>query len=156
MPLQQTRRALLASGSTLAATALAGCSAVPGFGPASESSEPDAGTDSYGIVVRNSTETSYEVTVKASPRGEDPFFEKTVESTPEEDVEWDSVLTGDGMFLVEASVDDDHYLEEVSQPIRNVVVGSENSPEVDDVLVLLQERSVGVALEVLMDYGPGG
>ena len=156
MPSQQTRRTVLSGASALAATALAGCSAVPGFGPESESGGPDAGTDSYGIVVRNSTETSYEVTVKASPRGGDPFFEKTVESTPEEDVEWDSVLTGDGMFLVEASVDDDHYLEDVSQPLRNVVVGSENSPEVDDVLVLLQERSVGVVLEVLMDYGPGG
>jgi hypothetical protein len=153
MSLQQTRRALLATGSVLTATALAGCSAVPGFGPESDSSGPDAGGGSYGLVVRNDTDESYPVTVTASARGEDPFFEETVESTPDEDREWDSVLTDEGMHVVEATVDAEHFFEEASQTQRTIVVGTENSPEVRDVLVHLQTEGPGLVVEVDLDWG---
>jgi hypothetical protein len=153
MPLQQTRRALLATGSTLAAIALAGCSAVPGYGPRSEDSGPDAGKDSYGIVVENDTDRTYPVTVTAGPRGGDPFFEETVESTPDEDREWDGVLTGEGLFVVEAAVDAEHFYEEQSQTKRTVTVGTDNSPAVEDVLVYLRPEGDGIVLEVDMDWG---
>jgi len=154
MPLQQTRRAALAGASALAATALAGCSAVPGFGPESDDAGPDAGGDSYGVVVSNDTEQTYSVTVTAKPRNGEPFFEETVESTPEEDVEWDGVLTGEGLFVVEANVDADHFHEQPSQTRRTVTVGRENSPAVEDVLVYLRPEADGVVVNVDMDWRP--
>ena len=154
MPSQQTRRTVLSGASALAATALAGCSAVPGFGPESESGGPDAGTDSYGIVVENDTEDTHPVTVTAGPRGEAPSFEETVESTPEENHEWDSVLTGEGLFVVEAAVDSEHFFAEASQTRRTVTVGTENAPEVSDVLVHLQTEGPGLVVNVRMDWRP--
>jgi|AntDeeMinimDraft_5_1070356.scaffolds.fasta_scaffold26208_1 hypothetical protein len=152
MTLQQTRRAVLATGTSLAVTALVGCSAVPGFGPDSDGAGPDAGGDSYGIVVSNDTDETYPVTVTAGPRGEDPFFEETVESTPDEDHEWDSVLTGEGLFVVAADVDAEHFHEELSQTQRTVTVGTENSMDVEDVLVYLRPEADGVVLDVDMDW----
>jgi hypothetical protein len=152
MPTHRTRRALLSAGSAVAAAGLAGCSAVPGYGPSSDQTGPDAGKDSYGIVVVNESDQTYTVTVTARPRGGDVFFEETVESTPEEDREWDQVLTDDGMHLVRANVEGQD-LAAPSQPLRNVVVGKEHSPEVDDVLVVFNSHPEDVPyLVVGLDY----
>jgi hypothetical protein len=152
MPLQPTRRRVLTTSTAALAATVAGCSAVPGYGPESDETGPDGGTDSYGVVVRNDTDETYPVTVTAGPRGEEPSFEETVESTPEDPIEWDSVLTGEGLFVVEAAVDAENFHEEQSQTKRTVTVGSENAPEVEDVLVHLRSEAHGVVVDVDMDW----
>jgi len=155
MPSQRTRRAVLSAGSALAATGLAGCSALPGYGPESEDG-PDAGTDSYGVVVANDSDQTFPVTVTARPRGGDAYFQERIESTPEEDHEWDQVLTGDGMHVVEVTVHGHDPVEE-SQTRVTVVVGSENSPEVADVLAIFEPHPEGRPyLQVGLDYRRGG
>ncbi|WP_232702822.1 hypothetical protein [Halobacterium wangiae] len=150
MALQPTRRSVLCGSSVLAATVLAGCSAIPGVGG---SGDPDAGTDSYGVRLLNKTDHPYSVTITVAPRGSDELvFEETVESDPSEDHEWDQVVSGEGLYVVEASVDDDHFLPEAGKPRRTITVGTENAMEVHDILVEVVPTEVeGVTVGIRWD-----
>lgn len=115
----------------LATTALAGCSALPGVGG---SGDPDAGTDAYGLGLTNKTEQAY--TVTAGPRGSDTVdFEETAESTPGEDREWDQAVTGEGLYVVEAAVDADHFVPDAGQPRPTITVGTETARDEANLLV---------------------
>lgn len=145
-----TRRALLGSGGALAATALAGCSALPGGG----SGDPDAGADSYGIRLENRTERTHTVTITARPRGgSETVFEETVEVSAGGSREWDRVLTGDGQYLVEAVVDAEHFLTASDNNIRTVSVGAPNSYDAENVTVRLVsfDEVEGVSAQVFFE-----
>lgn len=136
-----TRRALLRSGGVLAATAVAGCSML---GDSSDT-DPDTGSDSYGVLVRNETDEVYAVTVTASDRGSgETVFEETAEVPASEEHEWEQVLTEAGQFLVEATVDAEHFYDDGSQNVRTVSVGAPNSHEAENVIVRLDPESDGV------------
>lgn len=131
-----TRRTVLRSGGILAATALAGCSALPGGGG---SSDPDRGPDSYGIRLENSTDQTYTVTITAEVHGgSETVFDETVEVSASGSQEWDQILTEEGQYLVKAVVDDDHFLTETDNHFRTVSVGAPNSYDVENVTVSLE------------------
>jgi hypothetical protein len=141
-----TRRALLRSGGVVAAASLAGCSLLSG---SSGSSDPDAGTDSYGVLLTNETEQTYTVTVTARPRsGGDPVFEETAESPPDEDREWDEVFTEEGQYLVEATADAEHFYDQSQQNRRTISVGSPVSPEIENVTVRVATEFDGITAHV--------
>ena len=146
MALQPTRRRVLRSGGVLAATALAGCSALPGNG----SGDPDAGTDSYGIRLQNDTEKTHSVTITAEPHGDEPTFDRTVESNPDEPREWNQVLTDDRIYVVRATVDDDHFIEELSENVLSVSVGAENSIDAKNVFVTIEPMNPGIVANVVL------
>ena len=140
MTLHSTRRNVLRSGSVLAASAVAGCTAFTGGG----SEDPDAGKDSYGILLENGTEETHSVTITAGPHGGDETtFEETVESTPGDSQEWEQVLTGEQIYVVRATVDDDNFVEEWGSPVRTVSVGAENSVDAENLLVEVGSRDPG-------------
>jgi hypothetical protein len=138
---EPTRRTLLRSGSVLAATALAGCSAVPGW---SDSNDPDAGTDSYGVLLTNEIDEAYTVTITARSRGDsETVFDETVEVGADDSREWNQVLTGEGLYNVRAVVDAEHFIAEDNT--RTVSVGASNSYEAENVVVRLSEPFEDVA-----------
>lgn len=125
-----TRRSALRSSTALLAT-LAGCSGVL---DGSEPDDPDAGADSYGILVQNRTTDSHSFGVVAEPLDGDVVFDDSVEVEGESEHEWDSVLTDDGMYQLRASLDgwedsnrhtDSNYVD----------VGGENAPDFPNVVV---------------------
>lgn len=155
MALQPTRRTVLRAGGVLATSALAGCSVLPGVGGSPrDEDDPDQGKQSFGVRVVNETDQTYTVTVTAWPHGErdDVFFEKSADVTPEEPHEWDQVLTGDGLFVVEATVDDDHFFVADAENRRTVTVGLDNSPSVKNVRVDILAEGDGVVAEVDMGW----
>jgi hypothetical protein len=147
---EPTRRALLRGGSVLAATAFAGCSALPGGG----SGDPDAGTDSYGVRVENRTERTQTVAVTVRPRGgSETVFEETVEVAAGGTREWDRVLTEDGQYLVKAVVDAEHFLTASDNNVRTVSVGAPNSYDAENVTVRLAsfDEVEGVSAQVIFE-----
>jgi hypothetical protein len=140
MVLQSSRRRVLRTGGVLAATALAGCTALSGGG----GEDPDAGKDSYGIRLVNDTEETHSVTITAGPHGGDETtFEETVDSEPNDPQEWDEVLTEQQIYVVRATVDHDEFVEEWGNPVRTVSVGAENSVEAENLLVEVDTRDPG-------------
>lgn len=138
---EPTRRSFLQSGSLLAATSLAGCSAVPGW---SNSNDPDAGTDSYGVLLTNEIDEAYTVTITARTRGDgETVFDETVEVGADESREWNQVLTDEGLYRVRAVVDAEHFLAEDNT--RTVSVGASNSYEAENVIIRLTEPFEDVA-----------
>jgi hypothetical protein len=136
------RRTALHLGSTVLVTALAGCSA--------DSSDPDAGTDSYGITARNTREDGpHEVEVVAQPIGGDPVFERTVKLAPGESSSWDEVLTAPGQTQVKANVVDEerHFGDRFKLASNYVTVGGESAPEVTDVVVELYAEDANGQLD---------
>jgi hypothetical protein len=155
MSLQPTRRTVLRAGGVFATSALAGCSVLPGVGSSpGDPDDPDQGKQSFGVRVVNETDHTYPVTVTAWPRGEsdDVFFEERAEVTPDDPHEWDQVLTGEGLFVVEATVDDDHFVVADAENRRTVVVGMEHSPSVKNVRVELLEELESVVADVDMGW----
>jgi hypothetical protein len=155
MALQPTRRTVLRGCGVLATSALAGCSVLPGVGGSpGDPDDPDQGKQSFGVRVVNETDHTYPVTVTAWPRGEsdDAFFEETAEITPDEPQEWDQVLTGEGLFVVEATVDDDHFVVADAENRRTVTVGMENAPSVKNVRVEIHAEQDSVVAEVDMGW----
>lgn len=140
MALQSTRRHVLRTGGVLAATALAGCTALSG----DDGEDPDAGKDSYGIRLENDTDETHSVTITAGPHGGDEtVFEETVESEPGNPQEWDQVLTEEQIYVVRANVDHDEFVEEWGNPVRTVSVGAENSVDAENLLVEVDTRDPG-------------
>ncbi|WP_232687209.1 hypothetical protein [Halobacterium zhouii] len=145
MSLQSTRRRVLRTGGVLTATALAGCTALSGNG----SKDPDAGTDSYGVRLENETEQTQSVTISATLHsGGEPVFEETVESAPDEPQKWDQVLTGEQTFVVEATVDHEHFIEGMGSNVRMIVVGASNSIEARNVVVTVAPYDPGIVAKV--------
>ncbi|WP_232688374.1 hypothetical protein [Halobacterium zhouii] len=128
-----TRRNVLQSGSVLATTALAGCSGLLGGG----SSDPDAGNDSYGILLLNEMDQTHTVTVKASPLGgSELIFEKTAEIEPGKEKEWEEVFTGDRkQYRVTATLGVDNFYTNQQQNQATVSVGTETAPDIENIIV---------------------
>jgi hypothetical protein len=126
-----TRRSALRSGTALLA-GLAGCSGT--FGGSEEPDDPDAGTDSYGILLQNRTTESHSFGVVAEPIDGDVVFDDSAEVEGESEHEWDSVLTEDGMYQLRASLDgwEDSNLFTDS---NYVDVGGESAPDYPNVVV---------------------
>lgn len=135
-----TRRTVLCSGSLAAGAALAGCSTLLG---SSEPDDPDAGTDSYGVALRNELSEAYTVSMVARPVvGGDAVFEKTVESEPGTEQEWEQVFTEETQFVLEASVDHEAFRDQFSQVKGYVNPGGSNAPAVENLVVVLETQSV--------------
>lgn len=152
------RTVLHLSGTTLTA-ALAGCSG------GESTNDPDAGTDSYGITVKNSLDESFDVSVYAKPIDGDPVFDRTVTVEPEEPKSFDEVLTEDGMTQVKAEILGVHHVFDDRYKLGSnyVDVGGENAPEVADVVVEVYPEEVPnypenpvVAVRVLVGDVPPG
>jgi hypothetical protein len=122
------RSALHLGGAVLAA--LAGCS-----GGDDSSSDPDAGTGSYGITVRNLRDEPYDVEVVAQHIDGDPVFDRTVTAVPDGPKSWDEVLTEPGMNQVKAHALTEHVSDRLEHGSNYVDVGGENAPDVTDVAV---------------------
>jgi len=144
-----SRRTALQLGTAVAGI-LAGCSGDGG------SSDPDAGTDSYGITVRNRRDEEHDVAVVAQPIDGDPVFEQTVTAVPDEPKSWDEVLTEPGQTQVKAILVelDGEYSERLTRASNYVTVGGEGAPAVADVVVsvygqeVVQQDSPLTAVEV--------
>lgn len=141
-----TRRTLLSGAAAVAATVTTGCSMLPGDG-----NDPDAGTDSYGVVVNNRMDTAYDVTVTATASGGgETVFEETADVPADGSHEWDEVLTGDGLYRVTATVDDPGFAAD-GHNTRAVSVGTSNAVDAKNVVVLLTDHSEGVTAFVQFD-----
>lgn len=125
-----TRRSALQASTALLAT-LAGCSGTLG---GSEPDDPDAGTDSYGLLLQNRTTEKHSFGVVAEPLDGDVVFDDSAEVEGESEHEWDSVLTEDGMYQLRASLDgwedSNRYTDS-----NYVDVGGENAPDFPNVVV---------------------
>lgn len=149
MALQQPRRAVLRTGGIVAASALAGCSAIPFVG---DGENPDAGNDSYGIFLVNEHEAAHDVTITVQNRSADEqVFEESTSVEPDAEREWDQVLTEEAEYIVEAIVDAGAFYDQNNQNMRTVFVGPSSSPEVENVLVRVQAQFDGVTARVQLD-----
>ena len=129
----QRRRKILQSGGVLATAALAGCSGLLGGG---DSSDPDAGNDSYGVLLLNEMDEAHTVTVEAKRLGGDELvFEQTAEIEPGSEKEWEEVFTGDRQqYRVTATLGVDFYTNE-QQNQATISVGTEVSPDIENITV---------------------
>lgn len=134
------RRTALHLGGTALVAALAGCS---GGGDSSDS-DPDAGTDSYGITAQNSHDGPYDVRIVADPIDGDTVFEETVTVAPDEPKSWDEVLTEPGMTQVKAELlnAEQHFDGRFMRDSNYVNVGGDNAPAVSDVVVEVYGQEV--------------
>lgn len=128
------RRTVLQSGSVLATTALAGCAGLFGSGGGED---PDAGSDSYGVLLLNEMDETHTVTIKAKPFGGDELvFEETAEIKPDEEKEWEQVFTGDRkQYSVNATLGVDNFYTNEHQNQATVSVGTEVSPDIENIIV---------------------
>lgn len=134
------RRTTLRLGGTALVATLAGCS---GDGD-SDSSDPDAGTDSYGITAQNSHDGPYDVRIVADPIDGDTVFEETVTVAPDEPQSWDEVLTEPGQTQVKAELPsaEQHFDGRFTRDSNYVTVDGENAPAVSDVVVEVHPKNV--------------
>lgn len=127
------RRAAVGASASLAA-ALAGCSSLLGDGSSPSGSDPDAGTDSYGLRAVNRTDEAEELRLRAVHFDDGVVFDEAVDLDAGGEREWDQVLTTDGQYNVTGRIDvrgpdeDQH-----ESSLHTVQVGGENSPDVANV-----------------------
>lgn len=140
------RRTALHLGGTALVATLAGCSG----GGGSDSSDPDAGTDSYGITARNARDDGeHTVEIVAQPVGGDPVFEETATVDPGASRSWDEVLTEPGQTQVKANLPDaeQHFDGRFTRDSNYVTVDGENAPAVTDVVVEVYPEDANGQLE---------
>ncbi|WP_232700722.1 hypothetical protein [Halobacterium wangiae] len=149
MPSNPTRRRRFLHGSALlATTALSGCSNL--FGSGSDGGEPDEGTDSYGILLLNETERTHTVTVEVRELfADEPIFSETTEIEPDEETEWESVLTEqEQQYRVAAELENAVFYDQSQQNRATVSVGTPASPDIENLVVKVapyfDERTVWV------------
>lgn len=133
MALHQSRRRFLQSGSVLATTALAGCTSLLG----SDDGDPDAGNDSYGVLLMNEMSQAHTVTIEATLFGEDEtVFEETTEIQPNEEKEWDEVFTGERkQYRVHATLEANNFYTNENQNQATINVGTEVAPDIENIIV---------------------
>lgn len=129
------RRTFLQTSSVLATTALAGCASLLGGGD--DSSDPDAGTDSYGVLLLNEMEETHTVTVEATRLGGDEVvFEQTAEVEPGGEKEWEEVFTGDRQqYRVTATLGSGNFYTNEQQNQATISVGTETAPDIENIIV---------------------
>lgn len=144
-----TRRRVLHGSSVALAASLGGCMGV--FDDSDDGGgEPDAGSDSYGIVLVNEMERAHTVTIEVRKLGEsDAVFSETAEVEPDEQQEWEEVLTeAEVQYRVVATVEDAPFYDNEQQNQAAVSVGTSTSPDVENVVVSVapyfDERTVWV------------
>lgn len=129
-----TRRAVLRAGGVAASAAVAGCSALGG------EPDPDAGKDSYGVLLENNLDDAYTVTLTGETfrDHEQMWAQENVEIGPDERREWEQVFTEPTHYLLRARVEDDGFPETYREQHNSVNVGAESSPEAENARVTLQ------------------
>ncbi len=128
-----TRRTLLRTG-VAASAGLAGCSAIGG------EPDPDAGRDSYGILLENRLDDAYTVSLTGETfRDHEVTWEQAgVEIGPGERREWEQVFTEPTHYLLRARAEDDGFPETYRENHNSVNVGKESSPEAENARVTLR------------------
>ncbi|QLG63873.1 hypothetical protein [Halorarum salinum] len=148
MPSPRTRRRVLRTATALAST-LAGCSSA-GDGSTPDPDDPDAGTDSYGILARNLSGTTYGLGIEVTRTWEDEVvFGETIELDGGDEREWDGVITGAGEWSVIGRVDD-HGAEADSDGLR-LGLGDDDAPDVANVRVIVDNVEVQNGLAAVVD-----
>lgn len=148
------RRTLLCAGASTTVALFAGCSGfLPGGG---SGSDPDAGTDSYGISLENTLKQTHTVHVKVSrPFEDETIFEETVDIEGEETREWDEVITENEEWGVTASLPDAHSIDRWDSDNVWITPGSEQAPDVKNVRIFVSDEMLGdepmPAIEVSKD-----
>lgn len=104
---------------------------------------PDAGTDAYGIVAYNATETERDVTVVVELAWEDETpLEETVTLAANEAREWDHVLTEEKEYVIRAELPPDGNSNVEATPAESenrwLTPGSEDAPDVENVGLVAQ------------------
>jgi hypothetical protein len=131
-----TRRALLRTGLVGASASLAGCSALTG----DSEPDPDAGKDSYGVLLENRLDDAYTVTLTGETfRDHEQMWRKEgVEIAAGESREWEQVFTEPTHYLLRARAEDDDFPETYRAEHNSVNVGKESSPDAENALVTLR------------------
>lgn len=138
-----SRRETLRSGVVASVPLLAGCT---GSDEDGESDNPDAGTDSYGVHVRNESEITYGVSLKVvvPETGETPF-QKTVTVEGGDTRAWSEVITGEHeQVLIAEFPDRSPVLEYGSGKHRGnfwITPGADDAPDVEYLDVVLQYKT---------------
>lgn len=129
-----TRRTVLRAGGVAASVALAGCSGV-GSEP-----DPDAGKDSYGVLLENTLDDTYTVSLTGETFVDhEVMWEKeNVEIDPGEQREWEQVFTDTKQYQLTARVEDDGFPETYRESYNTVNVGRESSPDAENFSVTLR------------------
>jgi hypothetical protein len=150
VPEPTRRRVLQGSGVALSAS-LGGCMGVfDDNNDGGGGGEPDAGSDSYGIVLVNEMERAHTVTIAVRRLGEsEAVFSETAEIEPDEHQEWEEVLTEqERQYRVVATIEDAPFYDNEQQNQAAVSVGTSMSPDVENVVVIVapyfDERTVWV------------
>lgn len=138
-----TRRRLLRSATAGAVPVLSGCSGVlPGSSDGT--TDPDAGTDSYGIFLANDLEKAATVQIEvALPFDDETAFDETVEIATGKSKEWNQVITGEKEWAVSGELKDPDTVDRLSSDSLWITPGSEDAPDVENVRVEVKRVEAG-------------
>ncbi len=148
------RREMLATTGSVVLGALAGCSGIGGT--PTPTPGPDAGTDSYGLLVKNSLAGGHEVYAKATQTFGDPTpLEQTFTIDANGERVWHGVMTEPVEYKVRVKIDE-AVQQEVqfakSSPLVDSVFitpGDEDAPDVENVVAhITTGEKENVILEV--------